>query len=138
MPGFYEQFIQQYGVEKAKIVANIEFVLKKIDQPDRYIINTNNDLNDFRDAGFYYTPLNQVARTLYNSPWGNQSSAAVSFSLQVVTHAGVTQILYVYNVSGEEWQRQYYDGVWGSWVRMVDTQSNLTITGIWNVPTPNL
>jgi hypothetical protein len=80
---------------------------------------TNTDLNSYTTPGFYYASTNATAQTMTNTPWGTGTSAnAVSFSMEVVKHAGVTQILRTYNTSGYEFQRQYYDGTWGAWVRM--------------------
>jgi hypothetical protein len=117
------------------------------------------NLNTYQTPGYYYTPANATAQTMTNTPWGTGTSTnAVSFSMVIVKHAGVTQIIRPYNTSGYEWQRQYYNGTWGNWVRMARTSDiptapvemtgttlglvklngSYTFTGVINVPTPTL
>jgi hypothetical protein len=119
--GFYSDYVLKYGTESIKRTVNIEWVLKQFDEVNLMITDLpiNADLNAILAVGCYYTPANATAQTIKNTPWGVGSSAsAVSFSLEVVKHAGVTQILRTYNTSGYEYQRQYYNGTWGAWVRM--------------------
>jgi hypothetical protein len=75
------------------------------------------DLNSYTSPGFYFAVPPSV-KTLSNTPWGvSPTLNAVSFSMTVVKHAGVTQILNVYVNSGWEYQRTYDGETWDVWVR---------------------
>jgi hypothetical protein len=88
----------------------------------------NANLNNYITPGYYYTPSNATAQTMTNTPWGSgTSTSAASFSMEVVRHAGVSQILRAFNISGYEYQRQYYyETNWGSWVRMARMSDTMT------------
>lgn len=77
-------------------------------------IPVNSDLNDYMTAGHYYSYRNVEAQTLKNRPTFRPD--AHSFNLEVITHAGVTQIYREYRVAGFEFTRSYYNGSWSDWV----------------------
>jgi hypothetical protein len=127
--GFFSDYVSRYGVSSTLKVVNVEWVLRKLEELSINITDllTGTDLNTILTPGYYCAPANATAQTIKNTPWGTGSNAsAVSFSMEVVKHAGVTQILRTYNTSGEEYQRQYYNGSWGVWVRMARTTDELT------------
>jgi hypothetical protein len=125
--GYWSDWYEK-NAGKESCLVNAEFVLKALDKipslngalPSTAIsLPSSANLDTYQTPGYYYTPANATAQTIVNTPWGTGISMnAVSFSMVIVKHAGVTQIIRPYNTGGYEWQRQYYNGTWGSWVRM--------------------
>ena len=77
-------------------------------------IPPNQNLNDYKTPGFYYCAYTAHAVTISNTPIGD------AFTLEVSIHAGYRQIFTVYHTyNPDTWIRNYYDGAWGSWCKVV-------------------
>ncbi len=73
-------------------------------------IPEDEDLNDYTTPGFYFCAQNSIAATLANCPTDH------SFSLEVLKHAGVRQVLKTYLPTASlTLERNFYDGTWGAW-----------------------
>ncbi|EPN3617574.1 phage tail protein [Cronobacter turicensis] len=77
------------------------------------------DLNSFTTPGLYYQPANAQAISGMNYP------EAVAGSLEVLKHAGVTQIYRIYNNS-RSYIRTMYGGAWTAWTRQYDVANKPT------------
>jgi hypothetical protein len=86
-------------------------------------ISTNTDLNNMRTPGFYRCPQSATAATLKNCP------TAYAFSLVIEEHAGVKQMLTVYEASSNPitFVRNYYNGTWGAWSRLCYAGEHLVL-----------
>ena len=80
------------------------------------------NLNNYTSPGFYYNGANSEVGTMSNKPTGN------AFSMLVMKHAGVVQILTEYMTSGAKtFIRNYYSGSWGSWTTVVNENDVKTL-----------
>ena len=77
------------------------------------------NLNDYTTAGLYYQPANAQAQTGANYP------EAVAGSLEVLKHAGITQIYRTYNNS-RSYIRTMYGGTWTAWAKQYDAGNKPT------------
>ena len=76
------------------------------------LIGTSANLNNYTRPGFYYCNTSAVAATVSNTPSND------AFSLFVERHAGTKQVFSNYRENDVgTWQRNYYNGTWGSWVK---------------------
>lgn len=80
------------------------------------------DLNNIKSPGFYFNPANVEVQTMLNRPTGN------AFSMLVMRHAGVVQILTEYMTSGAKtFIRNYYNNSWGSWTTVMNENDVRTL-----------
>ena len=111
-----------YNLEVGSGGASIEgdlFVEGSI-QPKMLPLNTN--LNSITQPGFYYSPYNAHVETMANRPTGN------AFTMVVLKHAGVTQIITEYMTSGAKtFIRNYYDNTWGQWTSLMNENDVRTL-----------
>jgi hypothetical protein len=80
-------------------------------------IAASTDMNTLQTPGEYTCALTATALTLTNSP------SVVSFSLKVLRHAGVTQVIREYDSvpsRSKSWFRSLYNSTWGSWYQIYD------------------
>lgn len=77
------------------------------------------NLNDYTTPGQYYQPANVQAQTGANYP------EAVAGSLEVLKHAGFTQIYRTYNNS-RSYIRTFYGGTWTAWTKQYDAANKPT------------
>ena len=72
------------------------------------------DLNAYTTPGLYYQPANAQAQTGKNYPH------IAAGSLEVIKHAGITQIYRIYN-SSRSYIRTLYASVWTDWAKQYDS-----------------
>lgn len=92
-------------------------------------IPANSHLNNYREPGMYYNPVDAEAKTIGEA--GNYA-----FSLLVEKHAGVKQTLTTYLTNDPfKWYRNYYNGTWGAWFQelRLSSSNGLTIPGNFGV-----
>ncbi|MDC3629238.1 tail fiber protein [Escherichia coli] len=77
------------------------------------------NLNNYITPGLYYQPANAQAQTGTNYP------EAIAGSLEVLKHAGITQIYRVYNNS-RSYARTLYGGTWSAWTKAYDVANKPT------------
>ncbi|HFT9236764.1 TPA: tail fiber protein [Escherichia coli] len=77
------------------------------------------NLNNYTTPGIYYQPANAQAQTGTNYP------EAIAGSLEVLKHAGITQIYRVYNNS-RSYARTLYGGTWSAWTKAYDVANKPT------------
>ncbi|EIH0525226.1 phage tail protein [Escherichia coli] len=77
------------------------------------------NLNNYTTPGLYYQPANAQAQTGTNYP------EAIAGSLEVLKHAGITQIYRVYNNS-RSYARTLYGGTWSAWTKAYDVANKPT------------
>ncbi|HAO3411895.1 TPA: hypothetical protein JLH14_000441 [Escherichia coli] len=77
------------------------------------------NLNNYTTPGLYYQPANAQAQTGTNYP------EAIAGSLEVLKHAGITQIYRVYNNS-RSYARTLYGGTWSAWTKVYDVANKPT------------
>lgn len=77
------------------------------------------NLDDYKIPGLYYQPANAQAASGSNYP------EAVAGSLEVLKHAGITQIYRLYN-SSRHWIRTLYSGTWTAWSKIYDSANKPT------------
>lgn len=77
------------------------------------------DLNSFTTPGLYFQPANAQASTGKNYP------EAVAGSLEVLKHAGISQIFRTYNNS-RSYIRTLYSNVWTAWTKQYDAANKPT------------
>lgn len=77
------------------------------------------DLNAYTTPGLYYQPANAQAQTGKNYP------ESVAGSLEVLKHAGITQVYRTYRNS-RSYIRTLYGGVWTAWIKQYDAANKPT------------
>ncbi len=77
------------------------------------------DLNAYTTPGLYYQPANAQAQTGKNYP------ESVAGSLEVLKHAGITQVYRTYSNS-RSYIRTLYGGVWTAWIKQYDAANKPT------------
>ena len=82
------------------------------------------DLNNYKNPGFWYSPSNAEMAATPNSPPMNRAG-----SLEVLPTNGENALIQLWheydtavNSSGSTWRRRYYGGSWSPWTRPGDTQ----------------
>lgn len=85
------------------------------------------DLNTITTPGLYYQPRNVDAQGGKNYPEANAGS------LEVLKHAGVTQIYRVYNNSKCYW-RALYGNYWSDWAKVYDNNFRPTAAEVGALP----
>lgn len=85
------------------------------------------DLNAITTPGLYYQPQNVNAQGGKNYPEGNAGS------LEVLKHAGVTQIYRIYNNSKCYW-RALYGNNWSAWAKVYDNNFRPTAAEVGALP----
>jgi phage-related tail fiber protein len=90
-------------------------------------IGNASNLNDYTAPGQYYQPANAQAQTGANYP------EAVAGSLEVLKHAGITQIYRTYNNS-RSYIRTMYGGTWSGWGKQYDAANKPTPAEIGALP----
>lgn len=88
------------------------------------------DLNAYTTPGLYFQPANAQAQTGKNYP---ESAAG---SLEVIKHAGITQIYRIYN-SSRSHIRTLYASVWTGWAKQYDTENKPTAAEVDAVSAAN-
>lgn len=88
-------------------------------------IPANADLNSYKNAGVYSCGMSANAKTLSNTPWGNQSNNAIAFVMFVWYSVGATNNTHPYSYIVQELRtydgeavykrRIYTSGTSGSW-----------------------
>lgn len=96
-------------------------IIRNSEENDAHFMSRDNvipasaDLNNYRTAGFYFTPLTATAETVKNIPSGEQ----LAFSLEVTENAGCTQKFYTYDPNNIGFRgiyiRNFYDNSWSPW-----------------------
>ncbi|WGL26474.1 pyocin knob domain-containing protein [Pectobacterium brasiliense] len=81
------------------------------------------DLNAYTTPGLYHQAANVQAASGKNYP------EAQAGSLEVLKHAGITQVYRIYNNS-RCYKRTQYSGVWSAWVLDYDTENKPTAADI--------
>ncbi|WP_323636224.1 hypothetical protein [Pectobacterium polaris] len=85
------------------------------------------DLNTYTSPGLYHQAANVQAASGKNYP------EAQAGSLEVLKHAGITQIYRIYNNS-RCYKRSQYSGVWSAWVLDYDTENKPTAADVGALP----
>ena len=86
-------------------------------------IAASTNLNTLTTAGWYKCSTNATAAGLTNCPTKN------AFAMEVLSNAGVTQIVYEFVTSGQKiYTRNYYDSTWSAWQRIY-TEANKPTLG---------
>lgn len=98
--------------------------------PNYFSIPSGDDLDDYKTPGFYRTWTDHIAKTVLHAPLPN------AFSLEVGIHAGVYQIVTIYQTQTiKRFMRNGYSSTWGEWHRFlfedngVAVDSNQKVTG---------
>lgn len=95
----------------AKNYADTGFIKKAI------LIPISANLNNYTSEGEFYCPANSTVSTLINCPVSD------AFNLSIERHAGVVQTIKTFEPGNlQTYQRNYYNGTWGSWVKVPSRQ----------------
>lgn len=78
-------------------------------------LDSGQDLNNLREAGFYLIPSTAIAATILNKPYTSTATANIT----VLKAGNSDQVLQICHIVAKEgspiWQRAYYSGSWGAW-----------------------
>lgn len=102
---------------------------------DSIDIEEGDDLNNYTIPGFYRCKLTATAKTLLNCPVG------VAFSMEVFSHteAGIQQRLITYHPNDiKSLVRNLYNGTWGPWQTVINTEDLQGTTDLDSVITPGV
>lgn len=87
-----------------------------------YQIGMNANLNNYTTAGLYKCITSAIATTVANKPVDS------AFCLLVEEHAGIKQTFTRYTpYTPTVYVRNYYNGVWGSWIRQYNQNEDAQI-----------
>lgn len=82
------------------------------------------DFNNYKTPGFYFCGLNATVNLMSNTPWGNTPNNGKAFSLIVLKHAGVRQIVFPYSPTDNNiYTRNFYNNSWSS------SWTNISLSG---------
>lgn len=100
----------------ANLKAGKTYVTNIVDGSTSTTVSPYTDFNDYKTPGLYSNDSNTRTNKMSNTPWGSQPSNGQAFSLIVLKHAGIRQIVMPYHTTDPNiYVRNFYNNNWGSW-----------------------